>query len=153
MINPTKADYQSICQEIRLVSSGQIIFTNGCFDVLHLGHLSVLSHCFGLKKNGGTVVVGLNSDSSVQRQKGPDRPIQDEHTRAMILFSLKYVDHVIVFDESTPAELISVLKPDVIVKGGDYDPSTVVGREVAPISIAPLVQGQSTTDLIRRIRG
>jgi len=98
------------------------------------------------------VVVGLNTDESVRRIKGDNRPIQDERTRASILVSLKFVDHVVTFDEDTPIKLIEALRPDIIVKGGDYDPLNVVGRQVAQVSIAPLMANQSSSDIVRRIR-
>ncbi|MHB8407895.1 MAG: adenylyltransferase/cytidyltransferase family protein [Acidiferrobacterales bacterium] len=138
----------------RLLMGGydRIVFTNGCFDILHLGHLAVLKHCFDLRGGRGAVVVGLNSDECVRRIKGDERPILDEVTRASILVSLKFVDHVVTFGEDTPIKLIEALQPDVIVKGGDYEALNVVGRKIAQVSIAPLVPGQSSSDIVRRIR-
>lgn len=130
----------------------RIVFTNGCFDLLHLGHLQVLQHARNLAGPKGAVVVGLNSDQSVRSLKGEGRPIQDENTRGLLLVSLRMVDHVISFDEATPLELIESLRPDVIVKGGDYDPLNVVGRHLALVSIAPFDGQHSTSSIIKRIK-
>lgn len=122
------------------------VFTNGCFDILHRGHVELLQYCRTL----GRVIVGLNSDASVRRLKGPDRPINNQEDRRAVLLSLRYVDDVIIFEEDTPHELIQRLSPDVIVKGGDYRPEDVVGRDMAPVRIFKLVPGYSTTTLIER---
>jgi len=134
-------------------SAGQsIVFTNGCFDLLHVGHISLLE---AARREGGRVVVGINSDASVRRLKGPSRPVLGEKERARILAALAAVDAVIVFDEATPLELIVALRPDVIVKGGDYTEQTVVGAaEVRSwggrVTIVPTVEGYSTTRLIQK---
>ena len=129
-------------------------FTNGCFDILHAGHLSALefaaSHCDRL-------VVGLNSDASVSRLKGPERPVNGEHDRASLLRGLKPVDAVAIFEEDTPFELIKRIQPDVLVKGGDYTPETVVGADIVAanggrVIIAPLLEGRSTTSIIEKTR-
>ena len=130
----------------------RMVFCNGCFDVMHVGHLSTLAHARSIAGPLGIVVVGINSDSSVRRLKGDDRPIFDEESRAIMLSSLKYVDYVLIFEEDTPMELIESIRPDVIVKGGDYSESDVVGREIALVSIAPSVDGCSTTEIVRRIK-
>lgn len=100
--------------------STRIIFTNGCFDVMHAGHVNLLYKCRTIAGSGGMVVVGVNSDESIKRLKGNDRPINDEISRASLLMSIKYVDFVVVFEEDTPIDLIKCLKPNVIVKGSDY---------------------------------
>ena len=120
------------------------VFTNGCFDVLHRGHIELLSYC----ANMGEVLVGLNSDKSVKRLKGIDRPINNENDRKIILESIRYVDKVIIFEEDTPYELIKILKPDLIVKGGDYLPSDVVGYDLCEVRIFDTLKGYSSTSVI-----
>ena len=121
------------------------IFTNGCFDILHRGHVELLRYCYNL---GDRVVVGLNSDQSVKRLKGQFRPFNAQEDRKFILESLKFVDEVIVFDEDTPLELITKLKPDVIVKGGDYNVEQVVGNKIAKVEIFNFLEGYSTTKIL-----
>lgn len=128
------------------------VFTNGCFDLLHLGHIELLKYC----KSLGFVIVGLNSDQSVKKLKSDKRPINNESTRKIILESLKYVDQVIIFDEDTPIELIKRIQPDIIVKGGDYKKEEVVGYELEKqglleVKIFDYVKGNSTTSTIERI--
>ena len=130
----------------------RVIFTNGCFDILHMGHLSVLAHCRELAGPKGAVVVGLNSDKSVKALKGSGRPIMNETERATMLAYLKTVDHVFIFEEETPLELIQALRPDVIVKGGDYVNQKVVGSELATVVCSNLLPDHSTTDIIQRIK-
>ena len=130
------------------------MFTNGVFDLLHPGHLDVLR---GARERGDALVVGINSDASVRRLKGPERPVRTEADRAYVLAGLEAVDAVTVFDEDTPLELVKTLRPDVIVKGGDYSPDTVVGAaEVrawgGECVIIPLTPGHSTTAIIERLR-
>jgi len=125
----------------------QLIFTNGCFDVIHVGHIRLLEFAASL----GHLVVGLNSDSSVKRLKGPNRPVNSEFDRSEVLRSIKYVKQVYIFEEDTPLRLINQLKPNIIVKGGDYSPSEVVGHGLADIRIFPLVHGVTTTSIISRI--
>mgnify|MGYP003119176179 CR=1 FL=1 len=122
------------------------IFTNGCFDILHRGHLELLKYCSSL----GNVIVGLNSDSSVRSLKGYTRPINKQDDRKFILESCRYVDKVVIFDESTPYNLIKTLKPDIIVKGGDYKPEDVVGGDIADVIIFNFIDGYSTTSIINR---
>jgi D-beta-D-heptose 7-phosphate kinase/D-beta-D-heptose 1-phosphate adenosyltransferase len=121
------------------------IFTNGCFDILHRGHLELLRYCSTL----GCVTVGLNSDSSTQALKGPKRPYSNEKDRKFMLESLKYVDKVIIFEEETPLRLIQELKPDIIVKGGDYEPHAVVGCDISEVIIFKYVDEYSTTKAIQ----
>ena len=117
------------------------IFTNGCFDVIHRGHIDLLE----FSKSFGDVTVGLNSDESVKRLKGEGRPFNSQENRKRVLESIRYVDRVIIFDEDTPYELIRLLSPDLIVKGGDYLASDVVGADLCPVRIFDTVQGFSTT--------
>jgi D-beta-D-heptose 7-phosphate kinase/D-beta-D-heptose 1-phosphate adenosyltransferase len=132
----------------------KIVFTNGCFDVIHAGHVRYLRKARSL---GDLLVIGMNSDRSVRRLKGPGRPLIREADRAELLAALEMVDYVTVFGEDTPAALIGEIEPDVLVKGGDYRVDEVVGRETVDASggrvvIVPLVRGRSTTGLIKKIR-
>jgi len=135
--------------------AGPVVFTNGVFDLLHPGHIDVLR---GARAEGAHLIVGLNSDASVRRLgKGDDRPVRSEAERAYVLAALEMVDVVVVFGEDTPAALVQALAPDVIVKGGDYRPETVVGAEVVRarggrVVIIPLTPGQSTTSIIETLR-
>jgi D-beta-D-heptose 7-phosphate kinase/D-beta-D-heptose 1-phosphate adenosyltransferase len=133
-------------------ASERIVFTNGCFDILHIGHITLLEQARG---KGDRLIVGLNTDSSVGRVKGPDRPVVDERERAKILAALSAVDAVVLFDEDTPLKLIEAIRPDVLVKGGDYTEEDAVGaREVRAwggrVELIPLVEGVSTTRLIAK---
>lgn len=134
--------------------SGVVAFTNGVFDLLHPGHIDVLT---AARAEGDALVVGVNSDASVRRLKGPGRPVRTEAERATLLAALECVDAVIVFDEDTPFELVAVLTPDVIVKGGDYALTTVVGGDLVTarggrVVIVPITAGHSTTSTIMNIR-
>jgi D-beta-D-heptose 7-phosphate kinase/D-beta-D-heptose 1-phosphate adenosyltransferase len=136
------------------VAGKTFAFTNGCFDILHPGHLYSLAET---AKEADYLIVGLNSDASVKRLKGPDRPINSTESRAIVLANLVLVDAVIVFEEDTPLELISALLPDVLVKGGDYTIDTIVGaKEViahgGKVIINPIVAGFSTTNIIEKIK-
>lgn len=129
-------------------------FTNGCFDILHQGHIFSLGQA---AKEADFLIVGLNSDASVQRLKGPTRPINNTDNRAIVLSNLAIVDLVVVFEEDTPLELINALMPDVLVKGGDYTIDQIVGaKEVVAaggkVIINPIVEGYSTTGLIEKIK-
>ena len=142
-------------QKWRAGQHGRVVFTNGVFDLLHPGHVDVL---LGARRQGHTLVGGLNSDASVKRLKGPDRPVRSTAERAYVLAALAMVDCVVVFDEDTPRDLILALRPDVLVKGGDYDESTIVGAtEVrewgGEVVVIPLTPGQSTTSIIEQLRG
>jgi D-beta-D-heptose 7-phosphate kinase/D-beta-D-heptose 1-phosphate adenosyltransferase len=130
-----------------------IVFTNGCFDLLHVGHITLLEDC---RRFGSKLILGLNSDSSVRALKGPTRPIVGEQERARVMSALAAVDAVVVFAEETPLELIRVLKPNVLVKGGDYSVETVVGHEEVlayggRIEIVPTVEGFSTTRIVKKL--
>lgn len=134
--------------------AGRVVFTNGVFDLLHPGHIDVLSQA---RDQGDALIVGLNSDASVRRLKGPERPVRNEAERAYVLAAVGDVDAVVIFGEDTPLELIRHLRPDVLVKGGDYEPATVVGRDDVEswggrVIIVPLRPGQSTTSIIESVR-
>lgn len=126
----------------------KVIFTNGCFDILHSGHIEYLKQS---RKLGDKLIVGLNSDSSVRRLKGETRPLNSEHDRKKVLESLECVDEVIIFDEDTPYELIKTIKPAIITKGGDYTIETVVGHDLADVVIIPFVEGYSTTKILEKL--
>ena len=130
----------------------KIVFTNGCFDLLHKGHLDLLEKS---SKYGDILIVGLNSDSSVKKLKGVSRPVEDEMIRFQKLMALNYVDHVIIFRQITPKKLISKLKPDVLVKGGDYELNKIVGADEVVLNggivkVIPLTPGFSTTSIIKK---
>ena len=148
----TKEDLHRILEDLKKKGK-RIVFTNGCFDLLHLGHIRYLEKA---KILGDILVVGVNSDHSVQNLKGPKRPILPEEERAEILSGLGCVDYITIFDEEDPLELISTLQPDILVKGGDWTKETTVGREVVERSggevvILPFVEGASTSNLIDTI--
>ena len=133
---------------------GPVVFTNGVFDLIHPGHVDVLNVA---RARGDALVVGVNSDDSVRRLKGEGRPVRSEADRAYVLAALEAVDAVVLFAEDTPLELIRALHPDVLVKGGDYTPETVVGRRDVEawggeVVIVPLTAGHSTTSIIERLR-
>ena len=135
-------------------ANNKIVFTNGCFDLLHKGHRDLIKKSFSF---GDILIVGLNSDDSVKRLKGEDRPIQDEVERKTALLNTRYVNEVYIFDDDTPLELINLIKPDVLVKGGDYTPNEIVGHEEVTnlggkIKIVPLTPGFSTTSTIENMR-
>ena len=139
----------------RATRTGTVVFTNGVFDLLHPGHIDVLT---GARAQGDVLVVGVNSDGSVRRLgKGSGRPVRSESARAYVLAGLAAVDVVVIFDEDTPLELVRALEPDVIVKGGDYAPESVVGAELVRsrggrVVIIPLTPAQSTTSIIEKLR-
>lgn len=131
---------------------GRVVFTNGVFDLLHPGHVDVL---LAARRAGDALVVGLNADASVRRLKGPTRPIRSQDERAYVLAALACVDAVVVFDQDTPLELITLLEPDVLVKGGDYREATIVGAPLVrarggDVLVVPLTPGHSTTSTIAR---
>lgn len=132
-----------------------VVFTNGCFDILHSGHVKYLREAAGL---GEVLVVGLNSDASVKRLKGPLRPINNQDDRAEILCALGFVDYVVLFEEDTPLNLIQTIQPDVLVKGGDYNENNVVGADFVKskggeLFLIPFVEGKSTTNIMKKIEG
>ena len=135
----------------KLHSQGKkIVFTNGCFDILHVGHVKYLEVA---KSYGDVLILGLNADSSVRKLKGPTRPINTQDDRAYILASLESVDYVVIFEEETPYELIKLIKPHVLVKGGDYEGKEVVGQDIADeLKLVQFVDGKSTTNTIKRIQ-
>lgn len=131
----------------------KIVFTNGCFDILHLGHVDYLEKARHL---GDKLVLGLNTDASISRIKGPSRPLQDEMSRARVMASLLFVDAVVFFDENTPLELIKAVQPDILVKGDDYAIENIVGQDVVTarggeVKTVPLVKGYSTTNVVKKI--
>ncbi len=126
----------------------KIVFTNGCFDILHAGHVSILEFC---RAQGDVLIVGLNSDASVRRLKGPSRPVNKQADRALVLGGLESVSYVCIFKEDTPYNLIKKIRPDVLVKGGDYKPTEIVGREFAGKVVRfALLKGRSTTAIIKK---
>ena len=132
----------------------KIVFTNGCFDLLHKGHRDLIKQSFSF---GDILIVGLNSDESVKRLKGKNRPIQSEVDRKNALLDTGYVNQVYIFDNDTPLELINLIKPDILVKGGDYTPNEIVGYEEitslgGEVRIVPLTPGFSTTSTIENMR-
>ena len=132
----------------------KIVFTNGCFDILHKGHLEVLAKTADL---GNRLIIGLNSDSSIKNLKGGNRPIVDENSRAILLAALSFVDAVVLFSEQTPLNLIAEIKPDILAKGGDYKITEIVGHEVVQqnggeVITIPLTEGFSSTNIIDKIQ-
>lgn len=133
----------------------KVVFTNGCFDILHVGHLNYLNEA---KRQGDILVVGVNSNTSVRRLKGETRPINDEIDRAELLCGLKAVDYAVIFEEDTPCELLDELKPSIHVKGGDYTkdklPETkIVEKNGGEVRILKFVEGKSTTNIVKKIQG
>lgn len=154
--NPKLRDFREIGEMAdQWRREGQkIVFTNGCFDLLHPGHVSLLSQCASF---GDKLVIGLNTDDSVRRLKGPDRPIQDERSRAQVLAALAAVDAIVLFGEDTPEDLIRVVRPDILVKGGDYKESEIAGADFVKsyggrVRLAKLVEGCSTSDIEQRVK-
>lgn len=132
----------------------RLVFTNGCFDLLHRGHVEYLD---GARRLGDALIVGMNTDASVRRIKEAGRPLVPEEDRALVLAGLASVDAVVLFDEDTPRSLVAALLPDVLVKGGDYEPHEVEGREEVlaaggRVEVLPFLEGYSSTELVRRIR-
>ena len=132
---------------------GKVVFTNGVFDLLHSGHIDLLT---AARSAGDALIIGLNTDASVRRLKGDERPVRSEAERAYVVAALEAVDMVVLFDDDTPLDLVLALRPDVIVKGGDYSVDSIVGaREVkgwgGEVLVVPLTPGQSTTSIIERL--
>ena len=139
----------------RRAQPGRVVFTNGVFDLLHPGHVDVL---VAARLLGDALVVGVNTDASVRRLKGPERPIRTDAERALVLAALECVDAVATFDADTPLELITALAPDVLVKGGDYTPDSIVGAPFVTarggeVVVVPLTEGHSTTRTVEKLRG
>lgn len=133
---------------------GTVVFTNGVFDILHAGHVTYLQEARAL---GDVLIVGMNSDASVRRLKGPSRPVNPEADRATVLAALRCVDHVLIFEDDTPLACIEAILPNVLVKGGDYTRDTVVGADAVEsnggkVVLIPLLEGRSTTNIITRAR-
>lgn len=142
--------WANACQDQGL----EVVFSNGCFDILHLGHIDYLERAAAL---GNRLIVALNSDASVKRLKGESRPINDEHARTRMMAALAFVDAVILFEEDTPIDVISALKPDILVKGSDYTVENIVGAEFVinlggRVETIALVEGFSTTGLISKLK-
>jgi len=146
---------QAIEQAAQWRIQGQrIVFTNGCFDIVHLGHIDYLEKARAL---GDRLVLGLNTDASVSRIKGPLRPVVNEYARSRMMAAMAFIDLVVLFDEPTPKELIEAIQPDILVKGDDYTVATIVGAHFVlanggTVETIPLVKGYSTTSLIERIK-
>lgn len=145
---------ENLIQKLENRGSLKIVFTNGCFDILHRGHVTYLHEA---KKLGDFLIVGVNSDSSVSKLKGPSRPIQNEHDRLFILASLESVDAVILFTEDTPKKLIEELLPNVLVKGGDYQINEMVGHEIVLasgglVTTIPFIEGKSTSNIVKKMQ-
>lgn len=136
------------------LKNDKIVFTNGCFDILHQGHVDILKRAYDL---GDRTIVAINSDASVQSlEKAPERPINDENARAAVMSAVRYVDAVVIFNEPTPYELIEMIRPDVLVKGGDWQIDQIVGADIVQASggevlSLDLVEGFSTTGIIEKI--
>ncbi len=133
----------------------KIVFTNGCFDILHRGHIDYLAQAADL---GDVLIIGLNTDKSVSKLKGPGRPIQDQQSRAMILSALHFVEAVVLFDEETPYDLIRFVRPDILVKGSDYQPEEIVGYDIVKqkngeVVTIDFLDGFSTSNIIKKISG
>jgi D-glycero-beta-D-manno-heptose 1-phosphate adenylyltransferase len=148
-------DYQELTNYLALwrFKDQKVVFTNGCFDILHRGHVEYLAKAASL---ADIMVVGLNTDSSVTRLKGSKRPVQDETSRAMILASLSFISKVVLFDEDTPYELIKFIQPDILVKGSDYKAEDIVGYDIikaknGEVVTIDLVDGYSTTAIVRKL--
>lgn len=159
MITAQSKIFKNVSEALPLISKWQaageeIVFTNGCFDILHLGHVDYLEKARHL---GNKLVVGLNTDASVYRLKGPERPLQDEMSRARVMASLLFIDAVILFGENTPYELIAAVNPDILVKGDDYAIEDIVGHDIVQknggtVKTITLVKGYSTTRIVNKIK-
>ena len=132
----------------------KIVFTNGCFDLIHLGHIEVIARSADL---GDILIIGVNTDNSIKRLKGKNRPIVEEISRAKQLAALEFVDAVVLFDQDTPIDLIKMINPNIITKGGDYNTDQVIGNDIVSqndgeVVIIPLTQGYSTTSILEKIK-
>jgi len=149
-------DWQNLPLKLAEWSSDhkKIVFTNGCFDILHKGHVEYLSKAADL---GDVFILGLNSDASVKRLKGLSRPLQDQSSRALVMAALEFISVVVLFEEDTPLELIRLVQPDVLVKGGDYRPEEIAGYDIVKnkggqIVTIDIVEGYSTTSVVKRMQ-
>jgi rfaE bifunctional protein nucleotidyltransferase chain/domain len=150
----TSADERAALARHLRQEGRRVVFTNGVFDILHPGHIRYLQHARAL---GDALIVGLNADASVRRNKGPERPINSQEERAEVLAALECVDAVVIFDEDTPAEIIKAIRPDILVKGADWGEHAIVGRDTVEanggrVVRVPIEQGFSTTNIIEKIR-
>jgi len=148
------AEIEAFVRNLRQTAKRRIVFTNGCFDILHRGHVQYLEDA---KNFGDILIIGLNSNTSVARLKGPNRPYIDQHDRAYIISRFEAVDVVCIFDEDTPLRLIRMVKPDVLIKGGDYQLDAIVGRDFVEnygglVKTVPFVAGRSSTNIIEKIK-
>lgn len=153
-INRKIVDQEFFVQNEESLHQQRVVFTNGCFDILHRGHITYLAQA---RQMGDLLVVGLNSDASVRRLKGPERPVNDEQSRALLLAALEMVDYVVLFEEDTPYNLILKVKPDLLVKGGDYDIDNIVGADFVrqrggEVRTIPFVQGFSSSSIIDHLK-
>lgn len=153
MILTSLSELESLQSKLRL-KAHKVVFTNGVFDILHAGHVMYLE---AARAMGDVLVVGMNTDESVRRIKGPARPVNAEQDRAFVLAALRCVDHVVLFDEDTPLNLITLIMPDVLVKGGDYTRETIIGADEVEanggiVATIPLLDGRSTTIIIAKAR-
>ncbi len=153
MILTSLSELGSLQSKLRL-NAHKVVFTNGVFDILHAGHVMYLE---AARAMGDVLVVGMNTDESVRRIKGPARPVNAEQDRAFVLAALRCVDHVVLFDEDTPLNLITLIMPDVLVKGGDYTRETIIGADEVEanggiVATIPLLDGRSTTNIIAKAR-
>ncbi len=146
------AEIKKIVNELKREKK-KIIFTNGCFDILHIGHIKLLKKA---KELGDVVIVGINKDNSIKKIKGENRPIFNEKQRIEIISAIEFVDYVVPFGQTTPEKLIKIIKPDIIIKGGDYKKNAVVGKDIVEkyggkVYIFPLIKDISTTNIIKKI--
>ncbi|MBP1672495.1 MAG: rfaE bifunctional protein [Bacteroidetes bacterium] len=144
---------ETLLSEKQHFSAQKVVFTNGCFDVLHVGHVQYLAQA---KSLGDLLIIGINSDHSVKRLKGEDRPINPENARALVLAALQFVDYVVLFEEDTPYNLIAQIVPDFLVKGGDYQIKDIVGADVVQnhggqVITIPFVEGYSSSNIIKKM--
>lgn len=143
-----------LTQKLQHREGETIVFTNGCFDIIHRGHVDYLSRARDL---GTKLVLGLNSDASVRRLKGESRPIVDQQSRAFVLAGFQFIDYVVIFEEDTPFNLISTIQPDILVKGGDYKIENIVGHDIVEahggqVMTIPFVEGFSTTNIVNKMQ-
>jgi len=146
----TRDQAETVIRELKSQNK-RVVFTNGCFDLLHVGHLELLEQS---RSFGDILVVGINTDRSLKMIKGTDRPILPQEERARLVASLEMVDYVVFFDEETPFEILSQIKPNILVKGGDYKYDEIIGRDIVDeVKIIPFVRGKSSTSIIDKILG